>query len=69
MNPSLQAIDEMNRETTKTNVTIAEETEQWLKREYPDALSMQEAIRTALSDARAHRNVIKSSSVGTTQDK
>jgi hypothetical protein len=68
MNPSLQQTDDMDRETTKTNVTIATETEQWLKREYPDALSMQEAIRTALSDARAHRNVIKSSSVSASRD-
>jgi hypothetical protein len=58
----------MDKETTKTNVTIATDTEEWLKHGYPDALSMQEAIRTALSDARAHREVINGTSVTATPD-
>lgn len=49
----------MDKDTTKTTVTMSEETEQWLIQEYPDALSLQEAIRTAIADARVHRSVIR----------
>lgn len=49
----------MDKNTSKTTVTMSEKTEQWLLDEYPDALSLQEAIRTAISDARVHRCVVK----------
>lgn len=49
----------MDKETSKTTVTLSEDTEQWLREEYPDALSLQEAMRTAISDARVHRCVVK----------
>jgi hypothetical protein len=49
----------MEKETSKTTVTMAESTEKWLRDEYPDALSLQEAIRTAISDARIHRSVVR----------
>lgn len=49
----------MDKPTSKTTVTLSEDTEEWLKSEYPDALSLQEAIRTAMSDARMHRKIVQ----------
>jgi len=54
---------DMEKDTSKTTVTISDDTKEWLTSEYPDALSLQEAIRNAISDARVHRTVIDSSSV------
>lgn len=48
----------MDQQTEKITVTVSEETTEWLQSEYPDALSTQEAIRSAISDARIHRSVI-----------
>jgi hypothetical protein len=45
-------------ETEKHTVTLSSETVDWLENEYPDALSIQEAIRTAISDARTHNFVV-----------
>ena len=45
----------MDKTTEKTTVTIPEETVEWLTQTYPDALSLQEAVRMAISDARASR--------------
>jgi len=64
-----QTTVDMDKDTSKTTVTISEETRNWLETEYPDALSLQEAIRSAISDARVHRTVISSSSVSLNQDK
>ena len=59
----------MNKDTEKTTVTISKDTKDWLTSEYPDALSLQEAIRTALSDARVHREVVSGSQVNLSQKK
>ena len=48
----------MDNTTEKHTVTLSEDTVEWLKSEYPDALSVQEAIRTAISDARMHKIVV-----------
>jgi len=42
-------------DTTKITVTVDKETEEWLRSTYTDALSDQEAIRMAISDARLIR--------------
>lgn len=50
----------MAKDTSKTTVTISDETEEWLHDTYPDSLSTQEAFRMAISDARLvreHRDV------------
>jgi len=57
MSKAIQPGD-MEKDTEKHTVTLSESTVEWLKQEYPDALSLQEALRTALSDARVHRSVI-----------
>lgn len=44
-------------DTRKINVTIGEDTEEWIRETYPDALSDQEAIRMAISDARMLREI------------
>ena len=41
-----------NRDTTKITLTLGKDTVSWVEEEYPDALSEQEAIRMAISDAR-----------------
>jgi hypothetical protein len=46
-----------NSDTIKTTVTLPEETESWLSETYPDALSTQEAIRMAISEARIRREL------------
>lgn len=48
----------MDKETSKVTVTLSDETIEWLESEYSDALSTQEAMRSALSDARIHRCVV-----------
>lgn len=46
----------MDKKTQKTTVTIPDETAEWLIETYPDALSLQEAVRMAISDARSVKN-------------
>jgi hypothetical protein len=48
-------------ETVKTTVTLSEETEEWLHKTYPDALSLQEAIRMAVSESRIRRELAEES--------
>jgi len=42
-------------DTDKITVTVDEETIEWIQETYPEALSKQEAIRMAISDARLIR--------------
>lgn len=42
----------MDKDTEKSTVTMSEDTKEWLVDTYPDALSLQEAVRMAISDAR-----------------
>ena len=46
-----QCLD-VDKTTTKATVTLSKDTVQWLEETYPDALSIQEAVRMAISDAR-----------------
>ena len=41
-----------SRDTDKITLTLGKDTLSWVEQEYPDALSEQEAIRMAISDAR-----------------
>lgn len=45
----------MSDESEKMTATFKEETLVWLRETYPDAMSDQEAVRMAISDARGLR--------------
>ena len=49
----------MDKSTQKTTVTIPDETADWLIETYPDALSLQEAVRMAISDARSAKRQLR----------
>jgi hypothetical protein len=38
-------------------MTLSEETAEWLEESYPDALNPQEAVRMAISEARIRRHI------------
>ena len=42
-------------ETVKISMTITYNTKEWIKETYPDAQSVQEGLRMAVSDARKHQ--------------
>ena len=44
-------------ETKSSTFTYRKETEQWLLETYPDAIGLNEAIRSAISDARLLREI------------
>jgi hypothetical protein len=48
--------DDPEDDTFKTTLTLNERTEEWLMKAYPDALNLQEAIRSAIADSRTIRD-------------
>jgi hypothetical protein len=46
-------------ETTSTTLTFNKRTEEFLKRQYPDAIGLSERIRMAIFDARQFREMGK----------
>lgn len=51
------------RKTVKISMTITEQTEAWVKEQYPEAQSTQEGIRMAISDAREYHHLVETASV------
>lgn len=58
----------MDKDTEKATITISTETADWLRVRYPDALSMQEAVRMAISDARSQDERAPPGSIETDTD-
>jgi hypothetical protein len=51
--------DDDGDETTSTTITFNKRTEEFLKRQYPDAIGLSERIRMAIFDARQFRELGK----------
>jgi hypothetical protein len=58
----------MAEESEKMTTTLSAESLEWLRETYPDAMSDQEAIRMAISDARTLREWGKPDSVSEKTD-
>jgi hypothetical protein len=57
----------MKEDNEKITVTLGEETLEWLRENYPDSLSDQEALRMAVSDARHQHSDLTKDVVNSTE--